>query len=140
RRWCAQQGGSRASAVRRADPGRAARGFGGGGRGGAAGPTMDVLDTDKDGKVTLAELSAYYRNHGFAPFKFQFGSDQGNPLAGAAAFLGGSRPEPSVAAISEAIFNLLDTNKDGKLTRDKLAAAPEVLLRMDEDEDELVTT
>jgi Ca2+-binding EF-hand superfamily protein len=118
-------------------------GLGGGvfaGRGGrgAGGPTMEALDTDKDGKVTLAELSAYYRKNGFAPFQFQLGSSQGNPLAMGAAILGGGQAEPSAAAVSEAIFNLLDTNKDGKLTKEKLAAAPVVLLHLDENEDEMI--
>jgi Ca2+-binding EF-hand superfamily protein len=111
-----------------------------GGRGAApaAGPTMDALDTDKDGKVTLAELSAWYRKNGFGPFQFQFSSAQGNPIAMGAAMLSGGRGEPSASAVSEAIFTLLDTNQDGKLTKEKLAAAPAVLLRLDEDEDEMI--
>jgi Ca2+-binding EF-hand superfamily protein len=114
--------------------------FGGsrGGRGGTPAPTMEALDADKDGKVTLAELSAYYRKNGFAPFQFQLGAGQGNILAMGAAFLGGGQAEPSAAAVSDAIFNLLDTNKDGKLTREKLAAAPAVLLQLDENEDEMI--
>ena len=35
---------------------------------------MTDLDTDKDGKVTLAELAAYYRAKGFAPFQIKTGS------------------------------------------------------------------
>ncbi len=54
------------------------------------------------------------------------------------AILGGGRAEPSVEAVSKAIFELLDTDKDGKLTKEELAAAPEVLLRLDEDEDEMI--
>jgi Ca2+-binding EF-hand superfamily protein len=117
---------------------------GGGGLGGmgrnSAGPTMAALDADKDGKVTPAELAAYYRANGLAPFQFQLGPPPANPLGGAAALLTGSRPEPSVTAVSQAIFNRLDANKDGKLTKDELAAAPAVLLALDEDEDEIVTT
>jgi Ca2+-binding EF-hand superfamily protein len=110
-----------------------------GGRAGATGPALETLDTDKDGKVTRAELAAYYRKSGFAPFQFQFNAGQVNPAAMGAAFLGGSRPEPSASALSEAIFNRLDTGKDGKLTREKLTAAPAVLLALDEDEDEIIT-
>jgi len=114
--------------------------FGGGrgGRGGTPAPTMEALDADKDGKVTLAELSAYYRKNGFAPFQFQLNAPQGNLLAMGAAFLGGGAAEPSAAAVNEALFGLLDTNKDGKLTREKLAAAPAVLLQLDENEDEMI--
>jgi Ca2+-binding EF-hand superfamily protein len=107
------------------------------GGGGTPAPTMNDLDADKDGKVTLAELSAYYRKHGFSPFQLQFPSGA-NPLAMGAAFLGGGPPEPSAAAVSEALFNLLDTGKDGKLTKEKLLAAPAVLLKLDENEDEMI--
>jgi len=89
---------------------------------------LEALDTDKDGKVSVAELSAYYRKNGFAPFQFQFSAPQGNHLAMGDAFLGGGPGEPSAAAVGEAIFNRLDTNKDDKLTREKLAAAAEALL------------
>ena len=119
------------------------RGFGGGGRRGGApapsGPTMADLDTDGDGKVTRTELASYYRKKGFVPFQFKFASNQPNPFGAAAAFLGGPRSEPTVDAVSKAIFNLLDTNHDGKLTKEKLEAAPALLLKLDDDEDEIVT-
>jgi Ca2+-binding EF-hand superfamily protein len=110
-------------------------GFGGGKMGPS--PTLEEMDADKDGKVTLAELSAYYHKQGFLPVQLQSDSKQGNPLAG---IYGGKRPEPTVEAVSEALFALLDTNKDGKLTRDELAAAPSVLLQRDENDDEMITT
>ncbi len=114
-------------------------GRGRGGVGGGAGSiSLADLDTDKDGKVTLAELSAYYRKKGFEPFQVQVTADQTDPLAQFAAFTG-RQATPSAAAVSEAIFALLDVNKDGKLSKEELAAAPTVLLRMDEDEDEIVT-
>jgi Ca2+-binding EF-hand superfamily protein len=100
-------------------------------------PSLADLDTDKDGKVTLAELSAYYRTKGLLPFQVQIESGAGDPTL---AFLGVGGGEPSVAEVRAAIFNLLDTDGDGKLTRKELAAAPKVLLRMDEDEDEMITT
>lgn len=120
--------------------GSVGRAFGGRRGPAEAGPSMEALDADKDGKVTLAELKGYYRKNSLAPVRFRVASTAPNPVMGAAAFLGGPRPEPSITAVSEAIFTLLDVNKDGKLTRDELAAAPAVLLRMDEDEDEIVTT
>ncbi len=108
--------------------------FGGGG--GPAGPTFADIDTNKDGKVNLAELTAYYRGKGFTPFQTEFDAKQGNQFA----MLGGGGPSrPTPAAIGEAVFNLLDTDKDGKLTAAELAVAADVLLRKDENEDDLVT-
>jgi Ca2+-binding EF-hand superfamily protein len=119
--------------------------FGGGGdRGGPrrapTGPTMDAVDTDHDGKVSRAELAAYYRKNGFVPFQFNFGTNQAFPLGAAASILGGPRPEPPVEAVGQAIFKLLDTDGDGKLSRAELEAASTVLLQRDEDDDEMIAT
>jgi Ca2+-binding EF-hand superfamily protein len=101
-------------------------------------PAMADLDADKDGKVTKAELTAYYRKHGLSPFQFQLNDTSSNALA-QLAYLGGPRPDPEVSVVSKAVFALLDSNNDGKLTPDELAAAPTVLLQRDENEDEIVT-
>jgi Ca2+-binding EF-hand superfamily protein len=111
---------------------------GGRGLGRGAAPRA-ALKADRDGKVSLAELAAYYRRSGFMPFQVQVESGQANPL-GALAYLGGRGVEPPVGVIRAASFALLDANKDGKLTKEELARAPEVLLRLDEDNDEIVTT
>jgi Ca2+-binding EF-hand superfamily protein len=100
---------------------------------------MDALDADKDGKVTPAELSAYYRKHGYSPFQVRVASSQPDPISGFAALYGAGRAEPSVSAVAEAVFARIDTNKDGKLTKEKLVAATAALLTADEDEDEIVT-
>ncbi len=107
--------------------------------GGAAKGSMDKLDTNKDGKVALDELKAYCRSKGFTPFQFDFNLNPPDPLAQVGG-LGGTRPEPELAAVSKSIFTLLDGNKDGKLTKDELAAAQAVLLGRDENEDEIITT
>ncbi len=127
----------RAPAVDQLRNGGQGGGFAGFGGGGQSGPSFDALDTDKDGKVTLAELSAWYRKNGFAPFQFQFSGNQANPAGMARGMLGG-QAEPSATAVSESIFALLDTDRDGKLTKEKLAAAPTILLRLDENEDEMI--
>jgi Ca2+-binding EF-hand superfamily protein len=114
--------------------------FGGlGGMSKAAAPSMSDLDTDKDGKVTVAELAAHYRKSGFLPFQIE--PDAGQPKGfGALAIFGGGRSEPTVQAVAEGIFDLLDADKDGKLTKEELAAAPAILLQRDEDDDEMITT
>jgi Ca2+-binding EF-hand superfamily protein len=101
-------------------------------------PTMQEFDTDKDGKVSVAELAAYYRKGGFLPLQVEPDAGQQKGFGGLAIF-GGGRPEPTVQAVAESIFDLLDADKDGKLTKEELAAAPTVLLQRDEDDDEMIT-
>jgi Ca2+-binding EF-hand superfamily protein len=101
-------------------------------------PTLAELDLDKDGKASLTELAAYYEKKGLVPFQFEY--DSGPVFSPQAAIFGGGRPEPTVQAVSDAIFARLDTNKDGKLTRKELEAALDVLMPLDEDEDEIITT
>jgi Ca2+-binding EF-hand superfamily protein len=103
-----------------------------------SGPAKTDLDADKDGTVSRAELSAYYRKNGLPPFQFQYDSTPNGGL-GLVLFYGGSRPDPEVAKVSQAIFALLDTDKDGKLTQKELAAAPALLLARDENEDEIIS-
>jgi Ca2+-binding EF-hand superfamily protein len=100
-------------------------------------PSMDALDADKDGKVTLDELKAYYRKSGVAPFQFQVHQDPPPPPF--PANLRQPSPPPNAAAVTEALFSVLDTNRDGKLSREELAAAPAVLLRLDQNDDEMVS-
>ena len=105
---------------------------------------MSQLDTNKDGKVTRDELAAYYRRNGAGPFQFG-GAPAGGRRArapGQAAVIlpgandtGGSNAE----ALNEALFTLLDTNKDGKLSKEALARAPEILMKLDTNDDEVVS-
>jgi Ca2+-binding EF-hand superfamily protein len=117
----------------------------GSGQGGLGGflqggsPSMKELDTDKDSKVSLAELSAHYRKNGFVPFQFQLDMSPPPGNAVLALYMGGMRPDPEVTALSKAIFALLDTDKDGKLSQKELDAAPAILLAKDENEDEIIT-
>src|SRR5262249_28120101 len=82
-----------------------------------------VVDANGDGKISLTELMEYYRDYGNGPFQLSIASPT----------LFGSNE------LSEALFTLLDTNKDGKLSKDELAAAPKVLARLDLDENVLLT-
>jgi len=111
---------------------------GGGGRSARAmkQPTLADLDIDKDGKVTRAELATWYRKSGFRPFEVHVEAPEINPIV---SLYSGQKPEPPVELVSSAIFDKLDTNRTGKLTKKELAAAPSVLLEMDENEDEMVS-
>jgi Ca2+-binding EF-hand superfamily protein len=94
------------------------------------------LDTDKDGKVSRAELAAYYRKNGLAPFQFQLTADEVDAVT--MTFLNGPNPEPTLDEISKTTFTLLDTDGDGKLTRAELSAALDLLDR-DDNDDEILT-
>jgi len=82
--------------------------------------TIDRLDNDGDGKVSFAEYVAYYR--------------------GSTAFVFRSQPvvaeNPTGAAVTEALFKLMDANGDGKLTRTEVNGVERLLATRDTDEDE----
>jgi len=112
-------------------------GFGGGRLGGGSQISFAELDTDKDGKVTLAEMSVFYYKKGLVPFRIQPESSSGGKRAAMAAV--GVRSQPTVDAVNQAIFEALDLGKTGKLTIKELTAAQTVLLQRDENEDEILT-
>jgi Ca2+-binding EF-hand superfamily protein len=84
--------------------------------------TMNDLDANKDGKVSVTEFTDYYRRNNFTPLRFAIGSAVAN-----------------TERINDAILEHLDVAKDGKLTPENVAKAPEVFLRLDKNEDELIT-
>jgi Ca2+-binding EF-hand superfamily protein len=95
------------------------------GRPGQPGNTakMADLDANKDGKVTLDELKAYYHQKGAAhPVNLTMGANGGDSQA-----------------LTDALFKYLDVNKDGKLSKEELAAAPERLRKLDTDDDDMIT-
>ena len=116
---------------------------GGGFFGSAAVGGTGVMDANGDGKVTRAELADYYRKNGGAPFQLVGGNNAGQMWANRVVLdttgrIGGG--SGSAEALNKALMALLDTNKDGKLSRKELAAAPALLLKKDANDDEMVTS
>src|SRR5262249_31538634 len=99
-----------------------------------AGVSPQRLSPGRDGKVTREGLAAYYRPSGLAPFPI---SEQPAQLQPAALLQGGT--DATADQLTDRLFRLLDTDQDGKLSRKELEAAPEVLARLDFDEDEMLT-
>jgi Ca2+-binding EF-hand superfamily protein len=83
---------------------------------------MADLDSDKNGQVTLDELKAYYKKNGAQPVSVTMGPNRGDS-----------------EALTEALYKYLDVNKDGKLSKEELAAAPDRLRRLDTDDDEMIS-
>ena len=101
-----------------------------------------VVDTDGNGKIDLPELTAYYRDCGGAGLLVGRPSPpRALPPTGSDGLQGIVSPVavPVSAAVNEALFSILDTNKDGKLSQDELAAAEAVLVPLETEGDELLT-
>ena len=86
-------------------------------------PPFEELDLNKDGKISPEELKAYYRRSGAGPVNVVTVPGQAN----------------TADQLTNALFAALDNNNDGKLTKEKLQAADKILLRFDDNDDELIT-
>jgi Ca2+-binding EF-hand superfamily protein len=96
-----------------------------------------TLDQNRDGKITREELADWYRRIGAAPFQVQFGDSPGN--GGTFMTYAGQAQTLPADALNEKLFTLLDANKDGKLSHEELNGAPEILHKLDLNEDETVS-
>jgi len=90
---------------------------------GPFGPKLADVDADKSGTVSFEEFTRYYQKNGVAPLRLQ-----AVPTA-----------NPQANVLTNLLFAALDTNKDGKLSRAELEAAPGLLRKLDIDDDELLT-
>ena len=112
--------------------------FGGSGLGSFGGQSGQLGGTD--GKVTRRDLADYYRKNGGAPLQLVQAGNNQMMYRRQLLDLNGQMPTLGQAdALNKALFALLDTDRDGKLSRKELEAAPAVLLRRDVDDDEMIT-
>lgn len=87
-------------------------------------PSMfQAMDVNEDGKVTPAEFLNYYRRSAGGPAQLA-----GNPGLG----LGANQ-------LTETVFKILDTDRDGKLSKKELMAAEKVLHKYDLNDDEVIS-
>jgi Ca2+-binding EF-hand superfamily protein len=96
---------------------------------GAAGlepdPAPEFAEVDRapaDGRVTLDELVAYYRRHDVGPLQVEM-----------------TRGDGVADQMNRTLFDYLDRNQDGKLSREELLDAPAALRVLDVNEDEVIT-
>ncbi len=86
-------------------------------------PTLARMDKDGDGKVTFEEFANSYSMTAAQIIRAQ-------PM----------QPDyNNNAAVTEAVFKLLDGNGDGKLTKDEVKAVEKLLTTRDADEDECLS-
>ncbi|MCI0459344.1 MAG: EF-hand domain-containing protein [Gemmataceae bacterium] len=93
------------------------------------------MDSNGDGKVTREEFAAFYRRP-VPPFTVSVETPgRGGPGMG----MPYQNLSPKPNDLNKALTKLLDTNKDGNLSRQELEAAPALFHKLDLDEDEVIT-
>lgn len=89
-------------------------------------PAFEEFDRDRDKRVSLDEFLRYYRSSSAGPIQLV------PPF---------NRSIQSVShnVLTEALYGLLDKNKDGKLARTEVEDAEKILRKFDADDDELLS-
>jgi Ca2+-binding EF-hand superfamily protein len=84
---------------------------------------FSAIDLDGNGQVSPAELTDYYRRMEGDAFSYRV------------------QPYPAFRGdvLHRRLLEVLDTNRDGKLSRAEVAGAARALFRLDQDEDEIVS-
>lgn len=90
--------------------------------GGQQGPQIKDHDTNKDGKIDRTEFYALARKVGFAPLVVSI-----------------YPPNRQAEVLTDAFYKHVNLKNDGKLTKSDLAAAWNILRKLDHDEDELIS-
>ena len=85
--------------------------------------TFAAFDLDRDGKISFDEFAAYY-----APSAHRVVQSAVAPAR-----------DPIADTLTDQLFQLFDTNKDGKLSRAELNAVESLFATLDADEDECLT-
>jgi Ca2+-binding EF-hand superfamily protein len=81
-----------------------------------------AIDGNGDGSVSPEELGDYQRRYGGSSLQLSLVADP-----------------PRGPAVNDALFDRLDQDKDGKLSKDELAAGGKALTELDQDGDELLS-
>jgi hypothetical protein len=82
------------------------------------------LDTNKDGKVSKEEFRAYYRSGGISPLRFSVNNAQAQ----------------TAKQVNDSLYRRLGRSGKGKLTKADVVKLPGLLDRLDENEDEMLTS
>ncbi len=86
-------------------------------------PSLERLDTNRDGRVSLEEYLSSYKISAASFVRPQV------PMA----------ENPLSAGTTEALFELMDANKDGKLTKEEVKGIEKLIFMRDADEDECLS-
>lgn len=83
--------------------------------------TLAKSDLNQDGWTSLAELQSWYASHGIGTITAV------------------TSRSSTTSVLAAALWSRLDADRDGRLSSVELGAAPELLRKLDEDDDELVS-
>src|SRR5581483_11721692 len=102
---------------------------------------ISILDEVKSTTAVMlgpTDLDNYFRRSGFSAFRVEVNSAFPQAMVKTGAGILRRPGAPTADAYNEALFSLLDTNKDGKLSKEELEAAPAILLQHAENDEEVL--